>query len=78
MKVSGFRPAPEAARATVAVDELTKSTSTMTNELIREAEVLLEFENTWIWGGADILALEYFDHNDMVQLPETIWWVNRA
>ena len=49
----------------------------MTTELNREAEMLLEFENTWIWGGVDILALEYFDHNDIVPLPGTIW-LNRA
>ena len=49
----------------------------MKTELNREAEMLLEFEKTWIWGGDDILALEYLDDNDMVPLPGTIW-VNRA
>jgi len=47
MKVSGFGPAPPAAaRTTVAVEELKKSTSTMTTELNREAEMLLELETT--------------------------------
>ena len=77
MKVSGFKPAPEAARTTVAVEELKNCTSAMKTELNREAEMLLEFEKTWIWVGDDILALEYFDHNDIVPLPGTIW-LNRA